>query len=275
MCGIAFLINYGTEPFDPAFLGRVFANMDDRGGDASGYYFERPKKGKMIRRLVKAPVLGEDLFKDMVEPSGDVSKAEKAFNSKYSIIGDERLVILHTRKRTQGTEANNHNNMPIFSRNWTMVHNGVVTAERLQNYPYKGQVDSEEILARIEMYSGDLFRVVPEISGSMAIIAKHFKSDDLLIYRNHNPLDLVFQPERKILVGVSCAEYAIEFDQREDYNSIFKETGVASCQTTPNFVYRVSLKEPDIKCLGKVESKIRSGSSVTISNKVYNRGCED
>ena len=208
----------------------------------------------MIRRLVKAPILGEDLWDDIHCPIDPQTKSEKAFNSKYQILGDERLVLMHTRKRTTGSEYINHNNMPIFSSNWVMVHNGVVTAPRLERYPYKGTVDSEEILARIERYSGDLFRALPEISGSMAIIAKHFSSDHLLIYRNSNPLELVYQPSTQLLVGVSRAEYAMDGSTREDYNSIFEEKGIAFCQIAPHYVYRVHITSRKIDCLGKVES---------------------
>lgn len=285
MCGIAFVINYGTDPMDLDFIGRLFTNLDDRGGDASGYYFERPKKAKTIRRIVKGPVYGQDLFDEIHTDDKDIPKHEKAFNSKYGLDGSERVIIFHTRKRTHGTEYNNNNNMPIYSKEWVFVHNGVVTAERLPNYVYKGEVDSEEILARIQAYNGDFSKALPEIGGSMSIIAKKFKGEELFLYRNSNPLDLVFQPENKCLVGISCAEYALDFRTRKEMKTFFREKGIATCQTTPNILYRVSLVEPRIDEVGEIFTDGRGPANVTASTSVSteeirdtfyrNGGCED
>lgn len=285
MCGIAFVINYGTDKMDVDFIKRLLTNMDDRGGDASGYYFERPKKGKTIRRIVKGPLYGDDLFEEVNEDSAEQTKEDKAFNSKYGLNGDERLVVLHTRKRTHGTEYDNNNNMPIYSRDWIFVHNGVVSADRLDKYPYRGEVDSEEILARIQMYDGDFKKALPEIGGSMSIIAKRMKDNELFLYRNSNPLDLVYQPETKCLVGVSCAEYAMEFRTRKEMKTFFREKGIATCQTTPNILYRVSLVEPSVEEVGQIFTKGRGPADSTTStattdtdskDSFYGRGgCED
>jgi glucosamine 6-phosphate synthetase-like amidotransferase/phosphosugar isomerase protein len=284
MCGIAFVINYGTDLLDIDFVERMFVNMDDRGGDAAGYYFERFKKGKVIRRLVKGPIRGEDLFDEVHTDSKDISKAEKAFNSKYAIDGSEKLVILHTRKRTHGTEYNNNNNMPIHSKDWILVHNGVVSADRLNSFPYKGEVDSEEILARLQMYDGDFEKALPEVGGSMSIIAKRFKSDELYLYRNSNPLDLLFQPDTNVLVGISCAEYAMNFSTRKEMRNFFKEKGIATCQTTPNTLYRISMLEHDIVEVADIETKERgstnTSTSASTTEQIYGqnfggRGCED
>lgn len=263
MCGIAFVINYGADLLDLDFIERIFSNMDDRGGDASGIYFERPKAGRTIRRLVKGPIVGSDLFCDIHDESPDISKHEKAFNGKYGLVGSEKLVMLHTRKRTHGTEYDNNNNMPIYSKDWIFVHNGVVNAERMKDYPYKGAVDSEEILARIQQYGGDFGKALPEIGGSMAIITKRFKDDFLYVYRNSNPLDLVYDQERKLMVGISCAEYAIDFRTREDLNSLLKEKGIATCQTTPDILYRISLVEPGIEAMGKIFTRARGTNTTT------------
>jgi len=263
MCGIAFVINYGQAPLPPDFVQRLFSNMDDRGGDASGIYFERAKKGRTIRRLAKGPITGEDLFAELHDARPDQTKHEKAFNSKYGLDGSERLVLLHTRKRTHGSEYDNNNNMPIYSKDWILVHNGVVSADRLTKYPYRGVVDSEEILARIQMYGGDFSKAIPEVSGSMSLIAKKFSDPELYLYRNSNPLDLVFQPETNILVGVSNAEYAMDFSLRKDMNSFFKERGIATCQTTPNILYRVSLLKPGIEAVGSISSRGCGSDSTT------------
>lgn len=276
MCGIAFVINYGKGEIDREFMASLFTNMDDRGGDASGYYFERPKKGKMIRRLCKAPITGSDLWDEIhIEEDSETPK-EKEFNSKYEMDGSEKLVMLHTRKRTQGVESENHNNMPIYSKDWILAHNGMVSANRLERFPYKGEVDSEEIIARLQVYNGDWDRALSEVYGSMAIIAKKIKDNELFIWRNSNPLDLVFHPEARILVGVSCAEYAMDFRQRDNMNLFFKERGISSCQTAPNILYKVSLLEESVETIAKIHSPIRvTTPSVHAITSYGRRSCED
>jgi len=144
MCGIAFFINYGKQQLNPEYVYELFEQLNLRGTDASGYYFERLENGKMVNRMVKAPVDSESLIYNCKQwENGDSLYP-------YKIDGTERLIMLHCRAKTRGSQFNNRNNMPIESKRYVLIHNGVVNNVKMEKYDYQAEVDSEEILARIE-----------------------------------------------------------------------------------------------------------------------------
>lgn len=218
MCGISFIINYSpNKKISLHFVKEIFENLEARGTDASGVYWERKTaENTMLRRLIKAPCTATELWNKVQESTDpcdknnlpyDWSEKKEAFYDKFRLDGTERLILLHTRNKTQGSEENNNNNMPIVSNDYVLIHNGILANDRPKSYQYRGEVDSEEILAYIDIEK-TLKDAFEKIHGGMAIAFKHFDSDKLYIYRNTNPLDLMYFKKQKVLVGVSNRDYA-------------------------------------------------------------------
>jgi len=194
MCGIGFFINYGEKKIDLDLIKKTWEEMEDRGTDASGIYYER-KDG--TRTLLKAPVKSSDLW--------DMIVTEKSLKSK-KLNGTENLIILHTRNKTEGSQHDNNNNMPIYSSNYILAHNGVVSAlTKKPKYKFKGEVDSEFILANVE--KNGIYKGIKDTDGSKALILKPFASDNIYIYRDTNPLDVAYIHKQQLLIGISKIEF--------------------------------------------------------------------
>lgn len=246
MCGIGFVINYNKKTKMPlGIVGEMFKGMEDRGTDASGVYFERQGGQRMIRKLFKMPSRASALWKLIQSPETSASDIEKAMAETYHLDGTERLIMLHTRHGTKGSSDIPSNNMPIFSANSILIHNGMVHGERLKDYPYKGEVDSEEIVARIE--TNGLKHAIEDLSGSMAIVTKKFKEETLVIYRHGNPMDLLYYPETQLLIGCSKSSFVPCDYFGEKMNEYLFQTGASSIIELPeDTAYRVSITKRDI-----------------------------
>jgi len=205
MCGIGVIINYGKDKVEDKLTKGLFDNLAARGTDASGLYFEREENGLRIRRLCKAPMRSSDLWRLLQEPTKKEKKQYKLFINKYALNGQEKLIMLHTRNGTRGCESNNHNNGPIFSDNYILVHNGMVTNTKIEGYKYCGEVDSEEILARVE--TSGVFHGIKALVGSMAIALKPIKSQCVYLYRNSNPIFVEYRTKEQVLVACSMQSY--------------------------------------------------------------------
>jgi len=267
MCGIAFIINYGTDKINTEFIKQLFLSMNARGGDACGWYFERKEQNMSINRLVKKPVVAHDLWEEFypTDESGNPKAVEKSVEN-FRFNGEEKLIIMHTRKKTQGTEYDNHNNMPIYSKNYILAHNGCITAKRLK-YKYKGEVDSEELLARLELYKGDFKKSISEISGSLAIIVKPIREKELFIYRHTNPLDLVFFPKNGILVGCSLSEYVPLKKEKKKLLDDLTDSSYKILTLPTDNLFKISTEKLEIEDLDKIYTSV----GYDYSNK--NRSC--
>lgn len=247
MCGIALIINYGEDLIPLDAVETVFKNMEARGDDAAGIYYERPDKdGNVISRLFKAPVSADHLW-NSVQGQGKTFNVPDIFRKKWRLDGTERLIMLHTRAATKGPVANNNNNMPIYSDNWVLIHNGCVFGKRIDSYKYKGEVDSEDILANLET-TNSIAQAIQNVSGTMAIVARKLKQPSLWIYRNSNPFDIVLSQDKKLLFGCSSASYILDremLDLMGDENP-FKD-GHRILTIRPHIVYQLGIHEPKLE----------------------------
>lgn len=76
---------------------------------------------------------------------GDIAQNFK-YPPKYG-----RLTLVHTRAATHGDPSDNNNNHPLVGSRYVLIHNGVCSlTPRISDYPYRGQCDSELILAWVE-----------------------------------------------------------------------------------------------------------------------------
>ena len=198
MCGIAAFVNYGKEAMSVDGIRKTHVSLESRGTDASGFYFLRDSM-KPSQGLIKAPVRASALWDNMGKESEN--KEAEDIRKKYALTGHEKFIMLHTRARTRGDERVNANNHPLLSKNFIMVHNGHIYSARNKDYTYRGEVDSEEILASIETHG------VPDglakLSGSMAVFIKPKRERFFYAYRNTNPIDIVYFYDSKVLVLAS------------------------------------------------------------------------
>ena len=95
MCGIMEYYSFGSRPPDKNKLTDMFSLLESRGRDASGYAFIRDNNLVVHKAAVK---------------SSDLIKTDEWKRLKLP-----RIMILHTRMKTQGSEKNNNNNHPLFS----------------------------------------------------------------------------------------------------------------------------------------------------------------
>jgi len=142
-----------------------------RGEDATGYYS-----------------LGTGTVKESIPAKDFINK------NLVANIDEESFVIGHCRAASGNSIANlkdSKNAHPFESKNWILVHNGIVNMDPIKNYPYTSNVDSESILAYIERTS--LKNAISSIKGSAALVlyAKHQKK--LYFWTDGNrPLSLAF-----------------------------------------------------------------------------------
>ena len=248
MCAIAFIINYNKQKkLNLELVESLYDNMEARGKDASGFYFERKekegRKTKTVRRLKKAPVPTQELW-ELTQIAPQEGQTKEDFE-KFKLNGTENLIILHARAMTQGDAKDNNNNHPIFSQNYVLVHNGIVDdLKPISRYPYKGLVDSEHILARIETYG--ITEGLKGLIGDMAIIFKRKFEDGIYLCRNFNPLEIIWFPEEQIMIGISDDNYVSIPDEFWAFSKIIFRPGHRIESLPKDWLYKISTKEPKI-----------------------------
>ena len=246
MCGIAFFVNYGEKKMNINLFYDLFSMLSIRGTDSSGYYFERMEEKKSVKRMIKAPIESKKFIKTMEQwKEGDALY-------KFKLNGTEKLIMFHCRQKTRGSELNNKNNMPIASKNYVLIHNGVMLNTKLKDYDYSAEVDSEEILARVEKMG--VKKGIKECDGSMSIALKPIDRDTLFLYRNSNPLEIVFMEKDNILMGCSNANYVEPFDKTRIGIKIFK-TRKNYVELPSQFLFTLNLNKHSIIKIAEIPCK--------------------
>ena len=248
MCGIAFIINYSNNKLNLSFVKNIFCFMEERGTNASGIYFERGILGKMERRIIKAPLKASDLWKE-TQLIKDINEE----NKKYILDGTEKLILLHTRQKTTGTEFDNLNNHPIFSEKYVLVHNGIISDDsKVKDYKYLGQVDSEHILANLETLGLNGFK---NVYGGMAAIFKKFKEDKIFLLRNYNPLFLCYFKDLNVLIGISDIDFVSNNIQARKtlFKKLTEEKEFKSVELPKNELYTIRIDKFHINKIKDIE----------------------
>lgn len=288
MCGIGFIVNYSNKKIDLSFVRHLLEQLENRGGEATGYYYERPTTKGMVRGINKAPYNAElfwkltqdrELFEDDEKYKKFISeiknnktgmvetlKIKKEDYKQHKLTGRERLIMLHTRLKTSGSEFNNLNNHPIFSEKskYVLIHNGQIYEGYVKKYPYLAQVDSEDILANIETYG--ISKGLRKVAGSMAIAFKKMTEDTLYIYRNSNPIDLVYMPKEKLLIGSSDEKYVRRTEndlEKPDLTKMLIENNFRAITIPSNMLFSIDLKKPVINWEEKINVLLYGNSSST------------
>jgi glucosamine 6-phosphate synthetase-like amidotransferase/phosphosugar isomerase protein len=192
MCGIMGYYSFGKTIPDKDKITNMFSLLESRGRDASGFAFIRDHNLIVHKDAIKSSELVKtNVWKELVLPSS---------------------MILHTRMKTQGSEKNNANNHPLFSKNGiAIVHNGIIYNDKeiFGKKQRDAEVDSESILHLLSMkFKGDKIKqLFDKVEGSFAV-AMIDKNNPrrLILVKKDNPIDLYYDQKDDILYFCSERE---------------------------------------------------------------------
>jgi len=167
------------------------------------------------------------------------------------------FLVGHNRLATKGDKKKNENNHPIETRNWMVVHNGVLynDDELKEQYKlkYREEVDSAIIPRLLEYFTekGEtendcVKKVAEEISGWYSVICYHKESGMLYYFKNDKTdfyMALVEDKKGKVLIG-STNEETIE-NCYTMYDMIFVKPKYYSrviTEVEDQIIYRITKK---------------------------------
>jgi glucosamine 6-phosphate synthetase-like amidotransferase/phosphosugar isomerase protein len=192
MCGIMGFYCFGNMKPDKAKISIMFSLLESRGRDASGYAFI--KGNNLI--VDKAPIHSSAFVK----------------SKEWQDLELPKIMIMHTRMKTQGSEQNPSNNHPLYNKEGVaIVHNGIIhnDHEIFGKNQRDGEVDSEAVLAVFSSKTkGDkIKRVFDRIEGSFAVaIINKAEPDTLVLIKKDNPIDMYYNTDQDILYFCSERE---------------------------------------------------------------------
>jgi glucosamine 6-phosphate synthetase-like amidotransferase/phosphosugar isomerase protein len=192
MCGIMGYYSFGKTIPEKEKIANMFSLLESRGRDASGFAFIRDNNLIVHKNAMKSSeFVKTNDWKELVLPSS---------------------MILHTRMKTQGSEKNNANNHPLFSKNGiAIVHNGIIYNDKeiFGKKERDAEVDSESILHLLSMkVKGDkIKRLFDKVEGSFAVamLDKYFPAR-LVLIKKDNPIDLYYDSKDDIFYFCSERE---------------------------------------------------------------------
>ena len=192
MCGIMGFYSFGNTVPDKEKITNMFSLLESRGRDASGFAFIRDNNLIVHKDAIKSSeFVKTNEWKELTLPSS---------------------MILHTRMKTQGSEKNNANNHPLFSKNGiAIVHNGIIYNDKeiFGKKERDAEVDSESILHLLSIKTkGDkIKRLFDKVEGSFAVaVLDRNDPDRLLLIKKDNPIDLYYDERSDILYFCSERE---------------------------------------------------------------------
>jgi glucosamine 6-phosphate synthetase-like amidotransferase/phosphosugar isomerase protein len=192
MCGIMGFYCFSETKPEKEKISIMFSLLEARGRDASGFAMIRDNN--LI--VNKAPVRSSEFIKSKDWVEFELPK----------------IMIMHTRMKTQGSEQNPNNNHPLYNKEGiAIVHNGIIhnDHEIFGKNQRDGEVDSEAILSVLSTKcKGDkIKRVFDKIQGSFAVaIINKAEPDTLILIKKDNPIDMYYNTDQDILYFCSERE---------------------------------------------------------------------
>jgi glucosamine 6-phosphate synthetase-like amidotransferase/phosphosugar isomerase protein len=163
----------------------MFELLESRGRDASGYGFIRDNNLIVHKAAIRSSIMVRSKeWKELELP---------------------KVFIAHTRAKTQGTEKNNKNNHPLFTKDGLcIVHNGMIHNDReiFGKQKRDGECDSEAILAVLSSkQKGDkIKRVFEKLEGCFAFACiDKTNPESLILVKKDNPLEIYLDEVADIL----------------------------------------------------------------------------
>jgi glucosamine 6-phosphate synthetase-like amidotransferase/phosphosugar isomerase protein len=193
MCGIMGYYAFGEIIPNKKKIEDMFILLETRGTDASGFCF---LNNRQELQVVKAE-----------EPSSSLIKT-----TSWKGLQLPRIMIFHTRLKTQGEPTNNMNNHPLFTKKGlAIVHNGMIYNDKEifgKKNNRDAEVDSEAILFQLSRKSKDPIKKVFEtLDGGFAVASINKNSpSELTLFRKDNPIELYYNSEDDILYFCSERE---------------------------------------------------------------------
>ena len=197
MCGIMGYVCFNHTKPDKNKLAEMFSQLETRGRDASGFAFINKDKNNSNNLVVHKSAI----------KSSDMIKTDEWKNLELP-----EIMILHTRMKTQGTEKNNMNNHPLFSKQGIcIVHNGMIFNDKeiFGRKERDGEVDSEAILSLLsQRIKGDkIKRLFDKLEGAFAVaVITKSEPDKLILIKKDNPVELYYNSKDDILYFCSEKE---------------------------------------------------------------------
>lgn len=221
MCGIGGVIMFEKRrsakelSYIRCLVERIAVENQARGRDATG--FTAFSKGRQLT------------FKHAIEANKLVDTNAFITFANRNINNGTKVVLVHTRMGTKGSELNNLNNHPIESLNFTGVHNGMIYNDDALFAKHKmaraAEVDSEVIFRLLDLAgesptSESLTWVAEQLTGSFttAFVGRKDQSKMYLI-KNDNPVTLVYIPSLNIIVFASMERYIMDAIQHANIRS--------------------------------------------------------
>jgi glucosamine 6-phosphate synthetase-like amidotransferase/phosphosugar isomerase protein len=149
----------------------------------------------LIKGLVQTQTRGTDATGIYTTDHGIIKTATKAADFVVDHVPDNisecRFVIGHCRAATMGDSKLEKNAHPFESKNWILVHNGVVRMKSIKGYKYSSDVDSEVLLSHIE--TNGVTKGIRTIDGSAALVLYNKKTNKLLFWTDSSrPLAIAY-----------------------------------------------------------------------------------
>ena len=248
MCGIMGLIGHPSKKDAVSFINKGLSVLEIRGKDATGIFYTCLSSEE--KNIIKAPLSSKEFLKKF--------EVKVFIKEICKFLPQEDILILgHCRAATQGSPQDNKNNHPLYSENWILIHNGVISGD-VEIINPSSDTDSEILLQALEQTKDmseieTIKKAISQISGSLAIALVNKKTNNVYLYRHSNPLyccktksGIVFASTESIL-KTSIKEWLPET------SSLFK--GIEIAELEENSIY---LMTKDDTCLiEKVSPKIK------------------
>lgn len=204
MCGI---LGYCQQSGAKKHLTRLLLESQARGSDATGLAY----------------IVDEMLY----HVKGAIPSSKFVCGQVYADFmtkRDPKILIGHTRAKTQGDASNNLNNHPLIDkkRGLALVHNGMINNDDSVFEDFKldreAEVDSEVILKLIGHFmdkgcntENAIIKTIAELRGSLAIALINLREPDrLYLAKTANPIYLAFQKTTGNIFFASNDDYIKE-----------------------------------------------------------------
>lgn len=227
MCGIVAGIGDGIKK---EMITKGLKATQIRGRDATGIY--QPKHG-----IVKAPLDAFEFIKTK-EFEKDVKK--------------DKMFIGHCRQWTSGKPEDNNNNHPFEGEKYILVHNGVVRMDKIEEYNYSGECDSEVLLSYLE--TKEMEEALKSVVGQAAIIfAPADRSYKMWLWRKTSPMEIAYSKASNTLLIASTESILRSMITKHELGGLIKDiSGWVFSSVDEHVLWKVSLNEK-----GKIEAEYK------------------
>lgn len=255
MCAILGFITTKPHKDNAKKLHDLYDALDIRGRDACGIAIYRPwEKEAKKKFIISKKAIPVNRWLKEIFP--------------YYIKDIERspLVVGHIRAQTQGTPKDPHNNHPVTGNKYLLTHNGsVTTTPRIEDYNYKGEVDTEIIVSYLEKKGFDGLK---DIHGVASIAFVDFIANPPILYLwSHNQTFYLGMKEIGQEYWWSSTDTGLD-KVSDTHNLIFSNMRTAKFPEDRLLTLGFEEKELVFKSLGEYKGQ---AAIYSYSNTSYNR----